>query len=273
MSTKDTMPDRTCGECHGVHPSEPYMSDFAICLHDPEFEPYIDDIIERQDFSRCQELVERKRFAWDRGVCDKFDPVEIPDEGEECSPELTARVLRLAEGGKLSEEVLQVPILEDAVDRIDWARRPVDDFVRKLTEAKSCEERKEAVRRFGFLIGQGNRAAFEALCGYLRDLPPPESVPEKELRIEILGQLRFIRGPEWEAALAHLLADDLFRTPSNQTTRGWYTEVFNYFERSCPENIAEDALGRILDSPQFSYRIKKRVRGIVARESGHGYLL
>lgn len=38
--------ERVCGNCHRSHPAEPYGSDFAICLHDPEFEPYIDEIIE-----------------------------------------------------------------------------------------------------------------------------------------------------------------------------------------------------------------------------------
>ena len=273
MSSNDVTPEWTCGDCHGVHPSEPFMSDFAICLHDPEFEPYIDDILERQDFSRCQELVRRKRFAWDREACDKLDPVEDLDEAEEWSPELAGKVRKLIEEGGLSSEVLERVIIEHAVDNIDWANRPVDENLRGLKESKTPEAQREAVRSFGFLIGQGNRPAFDGLCGYLRELPPPEDVPAKELRIEILRQLGFTRERSWQEELAHLLIDDLFRTPSNQTTRGWYTAVFNYFERSCPEGVAEDALERMLDSPQFSYRIKRRVRGILGQDSDCGFLL
>lgn len=49
--------EHICANCNLVHPSEPFESDFAICLHDPEFEPYLDDILDKQDFSRCQHLV------------------------------------------------------------------------------------------------------------------------------------------------------------------------------------------------------------------------
>ncbi len=272
MPDKDDISDCTCSECHGVHPSEPFASDFAICLQDPEFDPYIDEIIERQDFSRCQELVQRKRFPWDRTACDKFAPIDDLDEGEEAewSPELTAKMIKLAQSGELTGETLKQAMLEDAVSRIDWANRSIDNEVRELAEAKSFDERKQAVRRFGGLIAQGNRAAFDALAAHLRDLPPPESAPEKGLRIEILRQLRFTSDPDSMAKLAHLLVDDLFRTPSNNTTRTWYTEVFRYFERFCPRAAAVAALQPMLDSPQFSYRIKKRVRGILDRLSGTG---
>lgn len=273
MTTDDLTLDRVCGNCHSVHPAEPWQSDFAICLSDPDLEPYLDDIMDRQDFSRCQDLVLRKRFAWDREACDKFDPVDDIDEGEEIPPELAEKLIQLARDGELSAETLKMTTLEDAVARIDWAHKPVDDYLRKIQEAKSFEARRKAVGRFGHLICEGNRAAFDGLCHYLRDLPPPESVPDKELRIEVLRQLRLVREPDWVDELARVLVDDLFRTPSNNTTRGWYTAVFNYFERSCPEHIAEDVLDRILDSPRFSYRIKKRVRGILGQDSDDGYWL
>ena len=41
----------------------------------PEFEPYLDDLLENQDFSRCQELVNQKRFDWEQEACPDFDPV------------------------------------------------------------------------------------------------------------------------------------------------------------------------------------------------------
>jgi len=63
MEEHDEVLARVCGNCHGGHPSGLFESNFAICLRDPEFEPYLDDIIDRQDFSRCQDLVQRKHFA------------------------------------------------------------------------------------------------------------------------------------------------------------------------------------------------------------------
>ena len=252
-----------CGNCQSSHPAEPFQSDFAICLNDPEFEPYLDDILERQDFSRCQSLVKRKRFGWDREVCDDFDPVE--DVGEEWSPELTAIVIKLAEEGNLTAEALEQAILVDAFERTDWSSAPIDRIVRELREAKTLAGRKKAVRSFGLFIGHGNKAAFDALCEYMRTLPPAETLEDKALRFEILQQLEATW--EYRRELAHLLVAELLRTASNNTTRGWYSEIFYFFERKCPPEIAEEVLPPMLDSPHFSYRIKRRVRTILEAAS------
>jgi hypothetical protein len=261
--------DRVCGNCQHSHPAAPFESDHAICLRDAELEPHLDDILGRQDFSRCQDLVRRKRFAWDHDACEHFDPVDDFPETE-MSLELTAELLRQARGGELTKASLERAVLEDAVNRIDWANRPVQEDLRQLAETRSSQARQEVVRRFGLLIGRGNRAAFEGLCHYLRDLPPPLSVPDKELRVEILRQLSFAHEPDWECELVGLLVDDLFRTPSTNTTRGWYTAVLDYFERSCRVAIAAEALERVLESPRFSYRIRRRVREILGQRIGYG---
>ena len=251
--------ERLCCNCHAGHAAEPFQSEFGICLKAPDFEPYLDDILERQDFSRCQDLVLRNRFTWDREVCEDFEPVE--EVGEEWSPELTAKLLQLAEDDRLTHETLAEAIAEDKFRHTDWSRVSVDDHVRKLQQARTLEGRREAINQFGFFIGQGNKAAFDALCEYLRALPPASTLEDKALRIDIQRQLA--RTGEYWRELALLLVEDLFRTASNQTTRGWYSEVFYFFERSCPLEFAEEALRPMLDSPRFSYRIKRRVRTIL----------
>lgn len=255
--------ERCCGNCQASHPAEPFQSDFAICLNDPELEPYLDDILERQDFSRCQGLIKRKRFGWDREVCDDFDPVE--DVGEELPPEFTAIVMKLAEDGNLTAEALEQAILMDTFERTDWSSAPIDRIVLDLQDAKTLDGRKKAVRGFGFFISQGNKAAFDALCEYVRALPSAETLEDKALRIEILWQLEITW--EYRRELAHLLVEELLRTASNNTTRGWYSEIFYFFERKCPPEIAEEVLPPMLDSPHFSYRIKRRVRTILEAAS------
>jgi hypothetical protein len=59
-NTSDEL-ERICANCNCSFPSEPYASDFAICFNDPEFESYLDELLEDQDFSRCQELINRLR--------------------------------------------------------------------------------------------------------------------------------------------------------------------------------------------------------------------
>ena len=252
--------ERVCTNCNYCFLSEPFASDFVICLKDPEFEPYLDEILEEQDFSRCQDLVKQKRFSWEQEACPDFDPMESSDEDIPLSPELSSAIDQLAKDGNLTSETIQQAIFEDMVDGIDWAKVPVEKYVERLNNAKTPEARKKAVQSFGSLIGQKNKAAFNALFSYLKDLSPPTTVEQTHLRIEILRQLNFTLN--FQKKLARLLVKDLFRTPSNNTTRGWYTAVFRFFESSSAD-IAEEALQPILDSPQFSYRIKKRVKMIL----------
>ena len=103
--------ERLCCSCNYGFPSELGDSKYAICLHDPEFEPYLDDILERQDFSRCRQLVKDKRFGWDQEACTFFDPVE--DLGVECSPEVVAELGALADKGELTVETVKRLLLED----------------------------------------------------------------------------------------------------------------------------------------------------------------
>lgn len=269
MSTNSDKPEllKICTNCNYSFPSEPFVSDFAICLNDPEFEPYLDDLLENQDFSRCQELVKQKRFDWEQEACPDFDPVEVIDEDVPLSPELSGSIEKLARGGELTAETLQQAILEDMINKTDWANVPVEDYVEKLDNAKTLKAREKAVRSLGALVCHENRAAFDALYGYLKNLPPPTTVEQTHFRVEILRQLGYTQS--FRLKLAHLLVKDLFRTPSNNTTRGWYTAVFRFFERSSAD-IAEKALSPMLDSKQCSYRIKKRVKtilGLVNNES------
>ena len=156
------------------------------------------------------------------------------------------------------------------VNKIDWANVPVDKYVEELNNAKTLEAREDAVKSLGSLVALDNQAAFDALCIYLKDLPAPARLEETHFRVAILRQLDHTRSRRLE--LAKLLVEDLFRTPSNNTTRGWYTAVFHFFETSSAD-IAEKALSPMLDSPQFSYRIKKRVKGILSpvNDESQGY--
>lgn len=153
--------------------------------------------------------------------------------------------------------------IEDVIDSIDWKNAPVNKYVDRLGKARTFAERVAAVNRFGWLIIQGNKAAFDAMAKYLTELPPPNTVDDCRLREEILRQLSMTR--EFQEEVAHLLVNDLMRTPSNRTTRGWYTAVFKFFERG-PADLAEMVLRPMLESNQYSYRIKQRVKRILGDE-------
>jgi len=192
--------------------------------------------------------------------------MEFPDEDIPLSPELSNAIEQLAKDGNLTKETFQQAVFEDTLDKIDWANVPVEDYVENLNNAKTPKERNEAVQSLGRLISLNNKTAFHALFSYLKDIPPPTTVEQTHFRIEILRELKHTH--KFRKKLARLLVKDLFRTPSNNTTRGWYTAVFRFFERSSAD-IAEEALTPMLDSPQFSYRIKKRVKNMLERPNNY----
>jgi len=264
MTTETDELARICANCNAGYPSEPYGSEFAICLNDPELEPFLDDILERQDFSSCQDFVRCRRFDWEREACEDFDPVgECIDLTD--SPELVSEIERLADAGELTAERLQMAIAMDAFNRTDWAQRPVDDDLRQLREVKTLARRTKVLRRLGFLVNSGNQGAFDGICRYVRELGPASTLDDTHLRVEILEQLRCPARDDWDKELAEVLVDDLLRTPSNNTTRGWYTAVFSFLESYCDPEVAEDAMERMLESGKFSYRIEQRINRFLDR--------
>ena len=251
--------DACCGNCNHSFPAEAGGSIFGICLKDPEFDPYIERLFEN-DFACCANLIRRKRFMLDRQACSDFDPTEVVSDGEEFSAELTADIQALVAKGQLTSENIQIALTVEALRRTDWSKAPTDEYVQRLNAASTIRSRDEALNGLGFLASQGNKAAFDALCAFFRKLPPPQTPDDCHFRSEIL---RHLSGRiEHDREVAQLLVEDLFRTPSNGHTRPWYTEVWRFFKR-CSPKVAEEALSPILDSPQFSYRIKQRVKDIM----------
>ncbi len=256
--------EECCAECNYSFPSDPLGSEYIICLYDPVFEPYLDDLLERNDYSRCLDLVERKCLALDQPACEDFIPVEVSEELE-LSPELSDTVKKLVEEKRLTAETFKQAVLEDAISRIDLATVPVDQHVERLRSAQTREDHDSCLQTLGAMVCQGNKAAFEALCSHLKSLPSPGTTAEVHARILVLREMSYTQ--KFKRELAQLLAEDLLRTPSNNTTRGWYTAVFSVFEK-LPEDVAKDIIPTLLDSSRFSYRIKRRLKGILDRSSG-----
>ena len=260
--------DRICGNCNYSFPANEGISTEAICLKEPEFEPYVERLLDKQDFSCCADLIKSKCFPLNREACDDFDPVELIGEDAGFSSELSEDIEALEAEGRLTPENLEAAFAAESFRRTDWSQVPVDDYIGRLYSAATIDAREEAHNGFGFLISQDNRAAFDALIAYLRDLPPPQKPVDCHFRSEVLRQLSWRH--EYEAELARVIVEDLFRTPSNNHTRPWYTAVWRFFERCSPE-VAEEALRPILNSPQFSYRIKRRVKGIIDYGNRYAY--
>jgi hypothetical protein len=251
--------DKVCGNCNSFFPAEPGGSSFAICLSDSDFEPYIDQLL-NNDYDCCEKLIALKRFPIDRQACPDFDPIEDCDDETEFSSELTAKIRDLSTKGQLTPDSLRTALAIEPIENIDWSKAPIESYVQRFHAAATVRLQSAALNGLGALVSYGNRAAFDFLCDFFRKLPPAQTPADCHFRAEIL---RYLRGPlEYERKVARMLVEDLFRTPSNQSTRSWYSEVWKFF-KGCPPEVAEEALLPILDSPKFSYRIKQRVKEII----------
>ncbi len=58
------------------------------------------------------------------------------------------------------------------------------------------------------------------------------------------------------------LIDELYKTPSNNTTRQWLTDIFRFFEY-CPIGMIREPLEKMVKDKRFSYRLKKKMKSIL----------
>lgn len=68
---------RICGNCNIFYPLSFESGEHGICLADTAFEPYLDEILEQDDFSRCRELAVEKMFPDEQEPCDRYEEVEV----------------------------------------------------------------------------------------------------------------------------------------------------------------------------------------------------
>jgi len=93
---------RICMNCQSYYPDrldEP--TEFGICLNDSDFEPYLDELLEKQNFNCCKELIARKRFDGNKEVCKDFEMMEIKED-----PILEQELEELAKDDNINEETV-----------------------------------------------------------------------------------------------------------------------------------------------------------------------
>ncbi|MCG2710847.1 MAG: hypothetical protein L6420_08305 [Elusimicrobia bacterium] len=249
--------ERICFNCNNFFPLQPDKpGEFGICLNDKEFEPFIDELLEKCDYTRCQELIERKRFSGGQKTCLDFSEIEdiIYVEGKS---EFTRKLISLMENGGFSKEKLEELIIEEQVSNIDFKTLPVDKYKKQL-DASMPEERNTAISSLGCLVSQGNKKAFQVLFEYIKQLSPPKTIEETHLKKEILSHLEY---SDFRNTVIPYLIDELNRTPSNNTTRQWISDIIKFLGDS-RDKKAHEHLKKLLKDKRFSYRIKRRVKEI-----------
>ena len=245
----------TCLDCSGYMPvSEGQPTEYGICLNDEAFEPFVDDLMSMR-FDGCRALVEEKKFVGgDQPACSEFDESEIMEIDDD-SP-LAENIRGLSERGELTFETLEAAVLEEEIRRINPETLPVDQYGEQL-QGGAPAERDKAVTSLGGLAALGNKAAFEVLFNFLRELPLPQTIAEVHWKMDILRHLALSR--EGKAILARYLLEELRCLPSNNTTRQWITAILEFLAQ-CPRKVIEGPLNEMLSekkSPKLKTKIKE----------------
>lgn len=241
-----------CGNCSLFFPDSDGLTEYGICMNDPAFAPYEDDIFELR-FDRCRELIKAKRFLLTRESCEKFEPAEIVELNCEDGP---AEPLELTTvfGG---EQGAQMHMAYDQKGDIwfNGIRTPLQSYIDQLRSPKTQES---ALDCLSLLSSRGNERAATALLDFFESLGPPRTLKQVHFKVDML---RHLVGCNTQRFLELLLAD-LEATPSNNTTRQWITAIIKHLHRF-PKEAVEDRLRDMIRKNVFSSRLRRRIEDML----------
>ncbi|PIQ93876.1 MAG: hypothetical protein CO148_05310 [Nitrospirae bacterium CG_4_9_14_3_um_filter_41_27] len=246
--------NRVCMNCCSYYPADNSLSDEGICLNDEAFEPYVDEIIENNNYECCRELINKLKFDGNKEACKDFEPAQIMeiDEG------IAQSIRELKDNNDLNAESLKELLLIEALKKIDWKNHPVESYI-ELLQSGNLEDIRSGVNSLGGLIARGNDNAFIALLDYFKKLPPAQNLEEVYLKIDVLEKLNYRNRKE---EIFDCLIDKLYKTPSNNTTKSLILKIFRIME-SIPLAVKREQLGKMLKDKRFTYKLKKKMKGML----------
>lgn len=252
--------ERMCFNCNQFFPSTmEEETEYGICLSDEDFEPFIDELLENSNYSSCQNLVNTKKFLGERKGCENYEEMETTEIDD--NNELGNELKRLCESGELNPETFKAAVLDEQIRNIDWKTMPVDRHVRQL-KSPLKKDQEAGISSLGGMISLGNKEAFNELLKYFKNLPPPKTLEEVYLKKEVL---RHLERENTRFQIIPYIIDELYKTPSNNTTRQWISAIFKFLEYS-PKDKIREPLEKMLKDKKFSYRLKKKIKNILHNE-------
>ncbi len=226
--------DRTCINCNDCFaPVCDGDEQYGVCLNKLEFEPYIDEMIETGSTSCCKNLFESMMFDANREACSDFSSVEIIYE----QPFDAEAYLSEAKSATVNDELVSVL---------------------KGTDKELKDRALSVLFKYVYL---GNKNAYDVLFEYFCNMPRISCIEDTHTKTEILEVLERYTPKE---VLIPILFKQLYDTPSNNTTRQWFTAIFEFI-KSCKYDEVHEHLMKMLYSDKFSYKIKRRVEDILDR--------
>lgn len=238
--------ERICCNCSNFFTDvNDFDGNFGVCIKDEAFEEYLDEIFENADFSVCIDLYKEKRFDGERDVCSDYDEVEIIEDEES------------ENGSQMTEEEL------DRRYEI-YRTQDVDDIAKYL----SSEEEKlksKAISALLYLMNFKNQNAFYSMLNFYKNLPTVESIDDVHSRLKILDRFYYFNiNQNCSNDLIEMLVGELYKMPSNNTTRQLFSSILKYLSSPrCEFEIVIDKLSWLLDNRKFSPKMERNILSVI----------
>lgn len=227
--TDDLEMERICQNCSSFfQDAEDCATGLGVCMKDPVFNPFCEAIVDSDSFESCWELYEAKRFDGSSQPCEKFEMVEIMTDEE-------------------YDEYVNNRQVKETIAWISPQLHSEDPAVVTQAVTTLCE---------GLIWRDPAYVLF--LREYYHQLPPADTLADGEHRIMMLQALTRYLNAE---TLTEILVLELYRSPSNNTTRQMMTKILRLLRR-LPLEIIQDPLLDLLENKKFSPKFKKRIQDL-----------
>ncbi len=223
--------DKICQNCSSFFQDIENM-DLGVCLNDEKFLPFLDAIIENQDFSSCRELYLQERYDGRKEPCEHYEEIEI---------------IEIPEDENINDYLL--------IEHLK--HQNVDPIIMHLYDANNTIVSK-AISAISSYVYIGNESAYRGLLMFYMGLGPAEGLDDVKIRMKIVDMLS---SRESETSTIDAYVNELARTPSNNTTRQLYTTILTRLSR-CPLEMVQEPLIELLGKREYSYKIKNRIMDI-----------
>jgi len=237
--------ERICYNCSSFFTDvNDFESSLGVCINDEAFEEYLDEILENSDFSVCIDLYKEKRFDGERDVCADYDEIEIIEDEE-------------------SENECQMT--EEELDRRYEIYRTQDvDDIAKYLSSEEEELKNKAISALFYLMNFNNQNAFDILLNYYKNLPAVESIDDVHFRLKILERFYHFNYINPGNDLIEMLVGELYKMPSNNTTRQLFSSILEFLSSSsCEFDNVIDKLSWLLDNRKFSPKMEQNILSVI----------
>jgi len=221
-------------------------SEFGICLNDKMFEPYIEELLENENYDSCKELIIKKKFNGNENCCKDFEMIEIIGE--------------IPENEIVEIDINDEQVLSKIID-ITLKNKSIEEYQEKL-KSQNRDIQLKAYENIAGLALYGNTKASKILIKSFTEIPPPITLVEAHFKLNVF---RLVYRVDNIDEIIPILIRDLYETKSNNQTRQWISEIFRILSIYKQKGKVIEQLTKMLYEKQFSYRIKNKIKNILTK--------